>query len=180
MVGSSDSIAPPNVVLNTIVAEAFKEAADELEKAEDFPSAVHDMIKKLLSDHRRIIFNGNGYSDAWVKEAEQRGLPNIRSMVDAIPALTTEKAVRLYETFDVFTRAELESRAEVEYEAYAKAFNTDSVSVEDMREAQTTFQMLAQQAQQNGGVDGLAQALLLPGPVETGGQDVGAHGQAYE
>ncbi len=132
MVGSSDSIAPPNVVLNTIVAEAFKEAADELEKAEDFPSAVHDMIKKLLSDHRRIIFNGNGYSDAWVKEAEQRGLPNIRSMVDAIPALTTEKAVRLYETFDVFTRAELESRAEVEYEAYAKAINIEARTMIDM------------------------------------------------
>ena len=77
MVGSSDSIAPANVVLNTIVAEAFKEAADELEKAEDFDTAVHDMIKKLLRDHKRIIFNGNGYSDAWVEEAERRGLPNI-------------------------------------------------------------------------------------------------------
>ena len=65
MVGSSDSVAPANVVLNTIVAEAFKEAADELEKADDFDTAVHDMIKKLLRDHKRIIFNGNGYSDAW-------------------------------------------------------------------------------------------------------------------
>ncbi len=85
MVGSSDSIAPANVVLNTIVAESFKEAADELEKADDFDMAVHDMIKKLLADHRRIIFNGNGYSDAWVEEAGRRGLPNITSMVDAIP-----------------------------------------------------------------------------------------------
>lgn len=132
MVGSSDSIAPPNVVLNTIVAEAFKEAADELEKAENFPDAVHDMIKKLLSDHKRIIFNGNGYSDAWVEEAERRGLPNIRSMVDAIPALTTEKAVKLYETFGVFTKAELESRAEVEYEAYAKAINIEARTMIDM------------------------------------------------
>ena len=97
MVGSSDSIAPANVVLNTIVAEAFKEAADELEKADDFDTAVHDMIKKLLRDHKRIIFNGNGYSDAWVEEAERRGLPNIRSMVEAIPALTTDKAVKLYQ-----------------------------------------------------------------------------------
>lgn len=132
MVGSSDSIAPPNVVLNTIVAEAFKEAADELEQAQDFPSAVHDMIKKLLSDHKRIVFNGNGYSDAWVKEAEKRGLPNIRSMVDAIPALTTDKAVKLYETFHVFTKAELESRAEVEYEAYAKAINIEARTMIDM------------------------------------------------
>ncbi|MCI8515710.1 MAG: glutamine synthetase type III [Hungatella sp.] len=132
MVGSSDSIAPPNVVLNTIVAEAFKEAADELEHAEDFPSAVHDMIKKLLSDHKRIIFNGNGYSDAWVEEAGKRGLPNIRSMVDAIPALTTGKAVKLYETFGVFTKAELESRAEVEYEAYAKAINIEARTMIDM------------------------------------------------
>lgn len=132
MVGSSDSIAAPNVVLNTIVAEAFKEAADELENAEDFPSAVHDMIKRLLSDHKRIVFNGNGYSDAWVEEAGRRGLPNIRSMVDAIPALTTEKAVKLYETFGVFTKAELESRAEVEYEAYAKAINIEARTMIDM------------------------------------------------
>ncbi len=136
MVGSSDSIAPPNVVLNTIVAEAFKEAADELEKAENFPEAVHDMIKKLLSDHKRIIFNGNGYSDAWVEEAQRRGLPNIRSMVDAIPALTTEKAVKLYETFGVFTKAELESRAEVEYEAYAKAINIEARTMIDMASKQ--------------------------------------------
>ena len=98
MVGSSDSIASPNTVLNTIVAEAFKEAADILENAEDFDLAVHDLIKKMLSDHRRIIFNGNGYAQEWVEEAERRGLPNIRSMVDAIPALKTEKAVKLFES----------------------------------------------------------------------------------
>ena len=132
MVGSSDSVAPANVVLNTIVAESFKEAADELEKADDFDMAVHDMIKKLLADHRRIIFNGNGYSDAWVEEAGRRGLPNITSMVDAIPALTTAKAVKLYEEFGVFTKAELESRAEVEYEAYAKAINIEAKTMIDM------------------------------------------------
>ena len=120
MVGSSDSISSPNVVLNTIVAESFKEVADELEKAEDFEMAVHDMIKKMLAEHRRIIFNGNGYSDAWVEEAKRRGLPNIKCMVDAIPALTTEKSVKLFEAFGVYTKAELESRAEIEYEAYAK------------------------------------------------------------
>ena len=136
MVGASDSIAPANVVLNTIVAEAFKEAADELEKAEDFDTAVHDMIKKLLRDHKRIIFNGNGYSDAWVEEAERRGLPNIRSMVEAIPALTTEKAVKLYESFGVFTKAELESRAEVEYEAYGKMINIEARTMIDMASKQ--------------------------------------------
>lgn len=136
MVGSSDSIAQPNVVLNTIVAEAFKEAADELEKAEDFDTAVHDLIKKLLADHRRIIFNGNGYSDAWVEEAEKRGLPNIKSMVDAIPALKTEKAVKLFETFHVFTRAELESRAEIEFEAYSKVINIEARTMIDMASKQ--------------------------------------------
>ncbi len=136
MVGSTDSISSPNVVLNTIVAEAFKEAADELENAEDFPSAVHDLIKKLLSDHKRIIFNGNGYSDAWVKEAKKRGLPNIRAMVDSIPALTTEKAVKLFEEFNVFTRAELESRAEIEYETYAKIINIEARTMIDMASKQ--------------------------------------------
>ncbi|MCD8083672.1 MAG: glutamine synthetase III [Clostridiales bacterium] len=132
MVGSSDSIAPPNVVLNTIVAEAFKEAADELEKAEDFDAAVHDLIKKLLKDNKRVIFNGNGYSDAWVEEAEKRGLPNIKSMVEAIGALTTDKAIRLYEEFGVFTKAELESRAEVEYEEYSKVINIEARTMIDM------------------------------------------------
>ena len=132
MVGSSDSISSPNVVLNTIAAEAFKEAADILEKAEDFDTAVHDMIKEQLAAHRRIIFNGNGYSDAWVEEAEKRGLPNIKSMVEAIPALTTEASVRMFEEFNVFTKAELESRVEIEYEAYSKAINIEARTMIDM------------------------------------------------
>lgn len=136
MVGASDSVAAPNVVLNTIVAEAFKEAADQLEKAEDFDTAVHDLIKKLLADHRRILFNGNGYSEAWVEEAARRGLPNIVSMVDAIPALVTDKAVKLYEEFHVFNRSELESRAEIEYEAYAKAINIEAKTMIDMASKQ--------------------------------------------
>ena len=132
MVGSSDSISSANVVLNTIVAEAFKEAADALEKAEDFDLAVHDLIKEMLAAHKRIIFNGNGYSQAWVEEAEKRGLPNIKSMVDSIPALVTDKAVKLFEEFGVFTRAELESRAEIEYETYAKAINIEARTMIDM------------------------------------------------
>ena len=132
MVGSRDSIAGPNVVLNTIVAEAFAEACDVLEKADDFDTAVHSLIKEYLTDHQRIIFNGNGYSDEWVAEAEKRGLPNIKSMVEAIPALTTEKAVDLFGKFGVFTKAELESRAEIKYENYAKAINIEAKAMIDI------------------------------------------------
>ena len=136
MVGSKDSIAAPNIVLNTIVAEAFAEASDVLEKAEDFELAVHDLIKKYLTEHQRIVFNGNGYSDAWVEEAERRGLPNIKSMVDAIPALTTDKAIGLFEKFHVFTKAELESRAEIQYETYAKAINIEAKAMIDIASKQ--------------------------------------------
>lgn len=132
MVGSSDSVSSPNVVLNTIVAEAFKEAADKLEQAEDFDMAVHDMIKTLLVEHRRIIFSGNGYSQEWVKEAERRGLPNLRSSIDSVSALITEKSIRLFEDFGVYTKAELESRAEIEYESYAKTINIEAKTMIDM------------------------------------------------
>lgn len=132
MVGSRDSIAGPNVVLNTIVAEAFAEACDILETAEDFEMAVHDLIKEYLMKHQRIIFNGNGYSDEWVAEAERRGLPNIRSMVEAVPALTTDKAVGLFGRFHVFTKAELASRAEIKYENYAKAINIEARAMCDI------------------------------------------------
>ena len=136
MVGSRDSIANPNIVLNTIVAEAFADACDILEKADDFDLAVHDLIKEYLTDNQRIIFNGNGYSDEWVAEAERRGLPNIKSMVEAIPAITTDKAVELFERFSVFTKAELESRAEIQYEAYAKAINIEARTMIDMASKQ--------------------------------------------
>ena len=132
MVGSSDSIASPNIVLNTIVAESFKEAADILEAAEDFDEAVHDMIKQLFTDHRRIIFNGNGYSKEWVEEAKKRGLSNLPSMIDAIPALVSESSIKLFESFEVFTRKELESRVEIEYEAYAKAINIEAKAMIDI------------------------------------------------
>ena len=112
MVGSADSIASPNTTLNAIVAEAFCEAADILEKADDFDVAVHDLIKQYLTEHQRIIFNGNGYSDEWVTEAERRGLPNIKSMIEAASTLTTPKAVALFEKFHIFTKTELESREE--------------------------------------------------------------------
>ena len=132
MVGSSDSISSANVVLNTIVAEAFKEAADILETSDDFPTAVHDLIKKLLSEHRRIIFNGNGYTEEWVQEAERRGLPNLKCMVDSIPSLVTEKAVKLFGDFGVYTRSELYARAEIEYETYAKSVLVEARTMSDM------------------------------------------------
>ena len=136
MVGSKDSIAAPNTVLNTIVAEAFADTCEALEQADDFDMAVHDLIKKYLTEHQRIIFDGNGYSEEWVEEAARRGLPNIKSMVDAIPALTTDKAVALFERFHVFTRAELLSRAEIQYETYAKAINIEAKAMIDIASKQ--------------------------------------------
>ena len=136
MVGSSDSIASPNIVLNTIVAESFADACDTIEQSDDFDKAVHDLIKEYATENQRIVFNGDGYSEEWVKEAERRGLPNIRSMVEAIPAMTTEKAVSLFERFHVFTQSELESRAEIQYETYAKAINIEARTMIDMASKQ--------------------------------------------
>ena len=136
MVGSADSAASPNTILNAMIAEAFCEAADVLEKADDFELAVHDLIKEYLTDHQRIIFNGNGYAPEWVAEAERRGLPNIKSMVEAVDTLTTEKSVKLFEKFGIFTRAELESREEVLYEIYAKSINIEALTMIDMASKQ--------------------------------------------
>ena len=136
MVGSADSIASPNTTLNAIVAEAFCEAADLLEKADDFDIAVHDLIKKYLTEHQRIIFNGNGYSEEWVEEAARRGLPNIKSMVEASETLTTEKSIKLFEKFGIFTKAELESREEVLYETYSKTINIEALTMVDMAKKQ--------------------------------------------
>ena len=132
MVGSRDSVASSTIVLNTIVAEAFSDACDVLEKADDFDMAVHDLIKQYASEHERIVFNGDGYSQEWVEEAERRGLPNIKTMVETIPYLMTDKTVNLFEKFGVFTRAELESRAEIKYETYAKVINIESRAMIDI------------------------------------------------
>ena len=132
MLGSSESISSANVVLNTIVAESFKEAVDELEKSTDFEMALHDYVKTTFAAHRRIVFSGNGYSKEWVEEAERRGLPNIPSAVEAISAIVSEKAIKLYESFNVFTKAELEARLEIEYEAYSKAVNIEARTMLNM------------------------------------------------
>ena len=135
-VGSSDSIGSANTTMNTIVAESFAEACDVLEKAEDFGTAVHDLIKKNFTEHQRIIFSGDGYSEEWVKEAARRGLPNLPTMAEAISALTTDKAVALYEKFKIFTKAELESRSEVLYETYSKTINIEAHTMTGMASKQ--------------------------------------------
>lgn len=132
MVGSSMSIAGPNTTLNTIVADVLSDFADELEKADNFDVAVHDLIKKTVTEHQKVVFNGNGYSDEWVAEAEKRGLPNIKCMVDAIPTLVSEKAVKLFGKHNVFTEVELHSRAEIEYENYSKTINIEAKTMIEM------------------------------------------------
>ena len=143
MVGSEDSIGSPNTILNTIVAEAFCEAADILENAENFDMACHDLTKELMTKHQRIIFNGDGYAPEWIEEAKRRGLPNIPSMVEAVDTLTTEKSIRLFERFGIFTKAELESRAEILYETYAKTINIEALTMVDMANKQLVPSVMA-------------------------------------
>ena len=132
MVGSSASIADPNIVLNTIVAETLCQAADILEKADDFELALHDLIKDWVTDHIRIIFNGDGYSDAWVEEAARRGLPNIKNTVDATSVLADPEVIKLFEKHGVFSAVELAAREEVGYENYSKAINIEARTMIDM------------------------------------------------
>ena len=132
MVPSSGCIADANTVLNTIAAEAFGAFADELEKAEDFETALHALIRREMTTHQRIIFNGNGYTDEWVAEATRRGLPNLRSMVDAVPELVKPASVALFAHQGVFTEKELRARADVSYELYAKTINIEALTMIDM------------------------------------------------
>ena len=132
MVGAMDSVAQSNVVLNTIAAEAFAEACDVLENTEDFDAAVHSLIKEYATAHERIIFNGDGYSEEWVEEAARRGLPNLKAMVDAIPEYVSEESIEMFERFNVFSRSELESRKEIEYEIYAKTINIEARAMVDI------------------------------------------------
>ena len=132
MVPSSGCIADANTVLNTIAAEAFGAFADELEKAENFEAALHALIRREMTAHQRIIFNGNGYTDEWVAEATRRGLPNLRSMVDAVPELVKPASVALFAHQGVFTEKELRARADVSYELYAKTINIEALTMIDM------------------------------------------------
>lgn len=136
MVGSSSSIANANFILNTIVAESLSQIADRLEKATNFDEEVQLLLKEIVRKHKRIIFNGNGYSEEWVKEAEKRGLPNIRSTVEAIPALIKEKNVKLMEKHGVLSKVELESRYEISLENYIKTINIEALTMLDIAKQQ--------------------------------------------
>ncbi|MBR1534642.1 MAG: glutamine synthetase III [Ruminococcus sp.] len=132
MLGSSNSIACCNMMLNSAVAESLKQFADILEQSDDFENDVHNLIRDTIKAHERIIFNGNGYDDAWLEEAEKRGLSNLRTTADAMPHLLDEKNVTMLTSHKVFTKAELESRMEIMLENYVKQVNIEALTMIDM------------------------------------------------
>lgn len=130
--GSTASISGPNIVLNTIVAEALDLFADELEGAKDFDKALNELVKRELTAHKRIIFNGNGYAPEWVEEAKKRGLSNLVSTVDALPSFVSQKSIDVFTKHKVFTEGELMSRYEIELEKYAKVIDIEALTFESM------------------------------------------------
>ncbi len=134
--GSSQSIAGPNIILNTIVAEELKQFADELEGAENFTDKLNELIKKTIKEHKRIIFNGDGYSDEWKAEAEKRGLLNLKTTVDALPTFLAPKNVELFTKHKIFTEKEMESRYEILLETYSKVINIEGLTMVDMAKKQ--------------------------------------------
>ena len=170
MLGSASSISDTNVMINTIVADVFSEFADRLEKAEDFDSEVNAIIKETVNTHRRIIFNGDGYSREWEEEAERRGLLNLRSTIDALPLLKSEKNIELFEKHGVFTRSEVNSRIEIILENYTKIVHIEALTLIDMmtREVIPTISAYTDKLCQAlinknkiGGVDGLVEKELI-------------------
>lgn len=134
--GSSQSISGPNIILNTIVAEELKQFADELEGAEDFTEKLNELIKKTIKEHKRIIFNGDGYSDEWKAEAKKRGLLNLKTTVDALPTFLAPKNVELFTKHKIFTEKEMESRYEILLETYSKVINIEGLTMVDMAKKQ--------------------------------------------
>ncbi|MBQ5555836.1 MAG: hypothetical protein IIT44_08680 [Erysipelotrichaceae bacterium] len=132
MPGSSASIATPNTILNTIVAKELKDFADVLEKAEDFNSALHDLIRKTLKKHKRIIFNGNGYDESWIKEAQKRGLSNYASTPEALAHYLDKKNVSVFTKTGVLSLTELKSRYEIYLKKYYKTINIEALTLIDM------------------------------------------------
>ena len=132
MLGSSASVAGPNTTLNTAVAEVLSQFADELEGVDDFESALHDLIRRVIKDHKRIIFNGNGYDDAWVKEAEKRGLLNLRTTPECLPYMLHDKNVELYKKHKVYSEAEIKAHYEIKNEKYCKYLNIEVLTMIDM------------------------------------------------
>ena len=132
MLGSSASVATPNIVLNTAVAQVLKEFADVLEKEEDFTEGLNKLLKTTLKDHGRIVFNGNNYSDEWVEEAARRGLSNHKTTVDVLPTFLEDKNINMFESNGVFTRAEIESRYEILMETYCKTVHIEALTMIEM------------------------------------------------
>ena len=132
MLGSSQSISGPNIALNTIMAEELKQFADELEKSKDFQADLSKLIKKTFTEHQRIIFNGNGYDDAWIKEAEKRGLANLTSTADALPMYTAKKNVDLFVKHGIYTKEEINARAEIHIENYSTVISIEANTMVDM------------------------------------------------
>ena len=132
MLGSNQSISGPNIVLNTIVAEELKQFADELEGAEDFTKALNDLIRKTIKEHKRIIFNGDGYAESWQIEAEKRGLLNDKTTVEALPHFIDQKNIDLFTSHNVFTEKEMISRTEILLETYSKTINIEALTLNDM------------------------------------------------
>ena len=132
MLGSSQSISGPNIAMNTIMAEELKQFADELEKSADFQGDLQKLIKRVFTEHQRIIFNGNGYDDAWIQEAKRRGLSNLVSTPDALPAYTAEKNVKLFVDHGIYTREEINARAEIHIENYVTVISIEARTMVDM------------------------------------------------
>ena len=132
MLGSSQSISGPNVVLNTVVAESLRQYADVLENADDFETALHDLIRKVIREHKRIIFNGNGYDDSWIKEAEKRGLLNLKSTPDCVPYYLEPKNVELFTRHKVYTEEEIRARYEIKLDNYCKVLHIEASTMLDM------------------------------------------------
>lgn len=130
--GSSASISGPNVVLNTTVAESLKQFADELENADDFDAALHNLIQRTIKEHKRIIFGGNGYDDNWLAEAEKRGLLNLKTTPDCLPCYISEKNIRLFTEHKVFNETEMRARYEIHLDNYSKTINIEALTMVDM------------------------------------------------
>ncbi|MBQ2286533.1 MAG: glutamine synthetase type III, partial [Clostridia bacterium] len=132
MLGSFSSVSCTNVVLNTAVAEELKQFADTLESAGDFEESLHELIKKTITEHKRIIFNGNGYDDAWIAEAEKRGLLNLRSTPECLPYSVHEKNLKLFTSHKVYSETEMRARYEILSENYCKTINIEALTMIDM------------------------------------------------
>lgn len=132
MLGSTQSVAGPNIMLNTIVAEELSEFADALENSQNFDEDLHKLVKKTIKEHKRIIFNGNNYSDEWVAEAQNRGLLNLKTTVDALPYFISEKNIKVFTKHKIFTEAEVHSRYDIQLENYCKILNIEALTMLDM------------------------------------------------